>query len=476
MNNAQNTPTDPTESWLQDTLADYRPVAPTDAWDRLIPHLPQRKRRRVLTFWLSGAAASALVVWTTLFFFTNQINTPQVVTVTDAGQETKTRSVQQMIAESAPQSIIESGQQSVSLSAPQNADRPMHEQQTTQPNDRTRALKFPQKNDQIEVQSALKPLGFVQNSATVALTKTVSLGDGVFHNTLSNEQKALLKPLPTRTIEPVYDVYTKQLRLTNMLVTPIIAKPQSRRFWLGIDAGQAVFLYKSNTSGPVGLAFDETFTGHGNGWQLGVSFAYALRKRWRIASGLQYVTHAINAQHTAILRLMDGVCLNPQDPGLKEYAFNYSVVSGGEPSKLTLRLQQQDLGSAMPLDEPLNMQTRNHLQVWRVPLSVERNMDFGAHNGRWRGLVSGGAIINFAQKSSIQVTHYTEACKDLCFQSGHTPNIQSDQSRQITNGWLAAIGVERLMSKRSALRLEPYLVAQKNITQYGFNFQLLFSY
>lgn len=75
---------------------------------------------------------------------------------------------------------------------------------------------------------------------------------------------------------------------------------------------------------------------------------------------------------------MDGLCLNPQDPGLKEYEFNYALISGiNQVSDITLRLHQQDINSTMLQDESfvLDMKTLHQNSIWRIPLLIERQFD-----------------------------------------------------------------------------------------------------
>jgi hypothetical protein len=202
--------------------------------------------------------------------------------------------------------------------------------------------------------------------------------------------------------------------------------------------------------------------------------AFEPRKNWRVALGLQHFRQSHAAQHSATLRLMNGVCLNPNDPGLKEYEFNYALVSGGgDQSDITLRLQQQHIGSTMPMDESfvLDMKTVHRSAAWRVPLSVERR--FGP--GRWSGFLRGGAAVEFAEKSNMEVTHFTEACADLCFQSGHVPTIQVSTNPRISVGWLAGAGIERRFSSWAAFRVEPFLIGKKHGLQGGLSVGLLFS-
>ena len=250
-------------------------------------------------------------------------------------------------------------------------------------------------------------------------------------------------------------------------------KAISPRCWFGIEAAPALSMWRHTGKLPGGIAYHENHLRPGLGWQAGVSFAVEPRSNWRVAIGLQYFMQVQEVAHSVTLRLMDGVCLNPNDPGLKEYQFSYAVVSGGVQSDLTLRLQQQDIGSTMPDDEPftLDLKTVHQTAGWRLPLSVERQ--FVA--GHWRGFVRGGTALGFSRKNAIEVAHFSEACQDLCFQKGHHPAIEAAATKRGSLGWLAGVGIERRFTPLTALRLEPYMFGQKGSIQYGLNLGLLFS-
>jgi hypothetical protein len=285
--------------------------------------------------------------------------------------------------------------------------------------------------------------------------------------------KNLLEKLPGKTLAPLL-LAGKPLPEFQSAAAPILPKKsQNPRFWFGIEAAPSLFMQKNMGGMPVGLVFPETHPHPGNGWQAGVSLAFEPLKNWRVALGIQHFRQTHQAQHAATLRLMDGVCLNPHDPGLKEYQFQYAVVSGGEESNLTLRLQQQDIGSTMPDDEPftLEMKTIHRSAAWRVPLSIERR--FGA--GKWQGFVRGGAVVDFSEKSTVEVTHFTKVCQDLCFQNGHLPSVQASARAGASVGWLAGVGIERRLSRRAGLRFEPFVVGKKGSMQCGLNLGLLFS-
>ena len=284
----------------------------------------------------------------------------------------------------------------------------------------------------------------------------------------------MLEPLPEKPLERFATAVPPIPKIPISSPTIIAKTARARRFWLGIEAAPVMFFQKNMPAAKPGLAFAEMPTRPAQGWQAGVSLAFEPRKNWRVALGLQHFQQSHTAQHSATLRLMDGVCLNPNDPGLKEYEFNYALLSGGgDQSDITLRLQQQDMGSTMPMDEAfvLDMKTVHRSAAWRVPLSVERR--FGT--GRWQGFVRGGAAVEFLEKSKMTVTHFTEACADLCFQSGHVPTIQVSNDSKISLGWLAGAGIERRFSSRAAVRIEPFLIGNKQGLQGGVAIGLLFS-
>ena len=479
MNSDQQQPHDPTENWLRQTLGSHRPEAPADAWQRLAPHLPQRKRRRPFAFWLTGAAVGAAAV-VVLFWFLKNDETP-----------------------AAPPVLVEKtppGAQDVPAALPENLTAVENAKIWSDKNPGVSA------RPNFEKKVAEKPRGFsnskiLENTPAEAFARTEkSAATSNFAPDFSKKETAgafdfsekeiaaapafLEKPAPPSAQNPLEKLpgislaplvlAGKPLPEFQFSAAPILPKKaKAPRFWLGIEAAPALFMRKNMGEMPVGLAFPEMHDRPGNGWQAGVSLAFEPLKNWRIATGIQHLRQTHEAAHSATLRLMDGVCLNPHDAGLKEYQFQYAVVSGGEQSDLTLRLQQQDIGSTMPADEPftLDMKTVHRSAAWRIPLTVERR--FGA--GKWRGFVRGGAVVDFSEKTKTEVTHFTEACQDLCFQSDHVPTIQATAPASTSVGWLAGAGIERQVSRRAALRFEPFMVGQKGSMQCGLSLGLLFS-
>jgi len=482
MKSDQNQPHDPTENWLRQTLGNHRPDAPADAWQRLAPHLPQRKRRRPFAFWLSGAAVGAAAV-VALFWFLKNAETPTAPPV----------SVEKTppIAQAAPAVLPENFGKNEAATAPGNSapptiapfsktnfsgkNSPTAEASFSKynPTTATSAANFSEKNS-VKIAPILpETLPATATGKPDFSEKTTAAAPAFLGNPAPPQAENPLEKLPGKIPAPLV-LAEKPLPGFQFTAAPIFPKKaKASRFWFGIEAAPAVFLKKLAAENTAGLVFPSTPLHPGRGWQAGVSLAFEPRKNWRVATGIQHFGQTHEAAHSATLRLADGVLLNPHDTGLKEYQFQYAIVSGGERSDLTLRLQQQDIGSTMPADEPftLDMKTVHRSTAWRVPLTVERR--FGT--GKWRGLVRGGAVVDFSEKTKIEVTHYTEACQDLCFQSGHVPAIQATVPARTSVGWLAGAGIERRVFGRAALRFEPFAVGQKGSMQCGLSLGLLFS-
>lgn len=448
-------PTDPTENWLRQTLGGYRPEAPADAWQRLAPHLPQRKRLRPLVFWLSGAAVGTAAV-ALLFWF---LKSAAPLVEPPAGVKNGSP-----VAQTAPAVLpknLEAGEPTEIWSdkSPGVFARPNFEKKTS---------------EKLRGFSSSKNL---ENPSAEGLARPENLtaaAPAFSEKNAPPQAENPLEKLPGKAVAPLV-LTENSLPEFQFAAAPVLPKKaKTQRFWLGIEAAPSLFMLKNMGGMPGGLAFPETHPRPGRGWEAGVSMSFEPLKNWRVALGIRRFRQTHEAQHAATLRLMDGVCLNPHDPGLKVYQFQYAVVSGGEQSNLTLRLQQQDIGSTMPDDEPftLEMKTVHRSVAWRVPLSVERR--FGT--GKWQGFVRGGAVVDFSEKSEIEVTHFTEVCQDLCFQNGHVPNVQTSAQADASVGWLAGAGIERQVSRRAALRFEPFMVGQKGSIQYGLGLGLLFSH
>lgn len=472
MTNDQQRSNDIAEEWLHHVLGDgFQPDAPADAWQRLEPNLPGKKERRPPVFWWLFAFGATVAL--AVFWFLKKPESQPVPT--DLPQNAQPIA---QVSEARASQFFEEGTTAAALqNQAQQSAEPVFKSHFSEKKASKNATAVPQAFPKTSQHDASV---FPENS-TASNQAAEHFGQngnpGVFElpeNPAGHRADAALEPLLQKPLERLAAAAQPLPGFQFSPAEVVLKTPGNRRFWFGIEAAPTMFFQKNMPAALPGLAFAEMPTRPAQGWQAGVSLAFEPLKNWRVALGLQHFRQSHAARHTATLRLMDGVCLNPNDPGLKEYEFNYALLSGNSgQSDITLRLQQQAIGSTMPMDESftLDMKTVHRSAAWRVPLSGERR--FGA--GRWQGFVRGGAAVEFAEKSEMTVTHFTEACQDLCFQSDHIPTIQASAASKISVGWLAGAGIERRIGSRAALRFEPFWVGKKHGLQTGLSVGLLFS-
>jgi hypothetical protein len=243
------------------------------------------------------------------------------------------------------------------------------------------------------------------------------------------------------------------------LLPPAVPVPARRQrgFELGLGIGPIWTIRNEAPEAPApghNLVFLEKIH-TSSGTQLGISLAYRFAKRWRIESGLWRQSSLQHTSHSAQLRLMDGVCLNPQDPGIKTYEFQYDLLTTSGPSDVTVRIAQVDPHVSMPADEPftLYMSTTRRSVDWTIPLTVQRLIG----NGPWQLALRAGSAGSMRSRTVLSVDHFTEQCIDLCFASNHTPVMEARQERAFAVQYLAGAGLGYQLSPRLSVQLEPVL-------------------
>lgn len=432
------------EHWLRQTLDGFEPSAPENAWDRLEPMLPQKKHRRGLLFyfiWMGGIGLLASGVW-----WLNKRKQPLL-----SSTESKCTIHYEAIARAAvllPSKNQKITQESVLNITQLNAKQPA-------PSRTGKAADLSTK-----INSALPLLA----TSSIALPQ-----QNIANTTLSvvplrpmERLQSLFLPVELQEFKPSMFPYA---------TTPLaVSAPKVRLYW-SIEAAPMFFYQKTGQEASNALVFTEHSVHPGQGWQFGFHVGVQTKRPWRFTMGLQYVQQNRETSHQATLRLMDGVCLNPYDPGLKQYEFQYGLISGDQRSELTLQLQQQTPGSHMALDESftLDMHTTRHLRSILLPLTVERH--FG--KGNWQGFVKAGAVMDIATKNSLAVTHYSEFCQDLCFANGLTPKIAAKSTNLNVFGWRLGMGVEHRLSHNTLIRFEPFVAGKKYSWQGGLSLGLV---
>ncbi|MBK8923727.1 MAG: hypothetical protein IPM81_19935 [Saprospirales bacterium] len=451
-----NTPLHPEhddlERQLQAQLEHYAPEAPDRLWAGIEARLPRRRRRTVFWWWASGVGAALILVGFVYRFIGE--SDPSAPKPRDI--EIKT-SVQQDIAIRSPQE----------RTGTEMATVPALISRTTT-NSRNTGL-------EIVAKPAAHPKA-IQQDEDILPVKAPAPGILLEKPPLTNAGTTQILPVATfdaTPLEPLCVSLPLVLKNDSPQIQFIRFPVKTIREWRWqIEAAIApVWLWQTaaradpHHAGHIGFA--EHRQGAATGWQAGLNVGYEPAPRWQVIAGLFRRQTTQIASHTAMLRLMDGVCLNPNDYAPKEYEFQYDLYSGSGTSNLTVHIAQVDTANTMPDDEPftLDMRTTRSSSDWVLPLGVKRTFS----KGLWQGFVQGGIQINLPGSASARVDHFTEACVDLCFATGRVPALTVKENRQTSIAWTLGLGAEYRLSKRWILSTTPTLFGNKG--QMGLSLQ-----
>lgn len=453
---------DDIEQWMVEKFGDnFQPDAPEDAWQKLEPFLPAKKKRRLLLFWWPMLLTAGLIVLFSTLFSINNASKPVTSDILPA-------------IETNPE--LQNKYQADIPSTFQNA-KPVVTQPmqlaplSVIPKKQTKTLNTSTKSSEKQtgpfmLQGAFIPVPVIGDNTT---------GDNAFIETKNSLAPVFLDAVMIKkTVLATVPSTSPNLKQQEQVIRKTTARHKKKGIFLGIEATPFFYTKGKTASNPSMLAFSEVPSQSPKSWSAGLNLAVEPFPNWRFSIGIQPFRQVEEARHTATLRLIDGTCLNPNDPGLKEYQFSYRLISGsGNESDLSLRLQQQDSGSSMPPDEPfvLDMKTVRRSTAWRIPLLVERR--FGT--GKWHFLLSGGALLELPGKNQVEVIHFSEACQDLCFQSGRLPEVKAVGRTSTSLGWQAGIGMERKVLPKLSIRVQPVVAVQNRGIQGGLSAAFLFS-
>jgi len=446
MNTPLHTKHDDLERQLQAQLEHFAPEAPDRLWAGIEARLPKRRRRRTVFWWWVSGIGTALILVGLVRSFTGESDpsAPKPKSI-----EVKTP-VQQDIAIQIPQE----------RSGTEMATVPVLMSRTTR-NPKTTGL-------EIVAKSAAHPK--VNHLEEVSLTMKASApGILLAKPPLTNAGTTQILPVTTfdaTPLEPLCISLPPVLENDSPKIQSIrfSAKTIHKQRWQIGAAIAPVWLWQTASqadphhAGHIGFA--EHQQGAATGWQAGINIGYEPSPRWQVITGLFRRQTSQTAAHTASLRLIDGVCLNPNDYAPKEYEFQYNLYSGSGTSNLTVHIAQVDTANTMPANEPftLDMRTTRRSLDWVLPLVVKRT--FG--KGLWQGFVQGGVQINLPGTASARVDHFTEACVDLCFATGRIPALTVKENRQVSFAWTLGLGAEYRLSKRWLLSTSPTLFGNKD--------------
>lgn len=432
MSDANNYGSDELEQHLQSSLHDYAPEAPDRLWNGIEKRL-SRRRRLVFWWWLAAAGLSVLSAGAVYHFFKER------QLITGAFQNIKDRpNRNRLVAHPQVNATINEA-----FYLPSSPSSPVTNRKLQIPGLRTVPQVWP----------------FLRGVA-----------DGFSNAGILPEKDTLpiLKVLPDGSVQAM-----KNGTPALSVLVPDIRTFREKRWRTGFTAGP---VWLQSQAAPVEnhhtghATFAERNEGLASGWQAGISVAYHLTPRWRLTTGLSQRQTTQISSHHATLRLMDGVCLNPNDNRPKEYEFVYALTSADNASNVTVHIAQVDSLVAMPDDEPftLAMHTTRSSTDWVLPFALQRM--FG--QGRWRGSVQAGGLLTVPGKTAMQVDHFTEQCVDLCFANGRTPLLTVQESGKASLSGLLGVGLEYCISPRWTLSVEPLIFGKKGQTGFSTNIGL----
>ncbi len=450
---------DDLERQLHAGLEHYAPEAPDRLWAGIEAELPKRRRRRpVLWWWLFGVGAALVFVGLAYHFATEH-----TIAVPELRRVEPEPAVKQNIALQSAQErptkgtstlgVISQAATHIGMTEPEAVNQP--------------AVHFKIFNRGKDVFRINAPIPDI-------LPEKLSIENtGTTQNLMIVEPAVALSP-----VKPLFSTLASVLKNDLPKIQPFHfpVKPKRERHWeIGI-ASSPVWLWQAATPTDPHhgghIAFAEHQQGAATGWQRGLTIGYGFLPHWRVTTGLLRRNTTQVSSHTATLRLMDGICLNPNDYGPKEYEFQYGLYSGAGESDLTVHIAQVDTAKTMPDDEPfvLAMRTTRRSADWVLPLTVQRAIG----SGRWQGFVQAGIQMKLPGNASAQVDHFTEACIDLCFASGRMPALTVAERGKASVSWLLGAGLEYRLSPGWGLSLTPTFFGRKGQTGISLNAGLSF--
>jgi len=247
----------------------------------------------------------------------------------------------------------------------------------------------------------------------------------------------------------------KRKNEVNIVFPPVISTPVKKiKYFVKIDGGPIYNLNSMTTdmSGP--LIFTSHEVSKNMGFQNSFHFQLAPNDKWKFNIGINRSQFTHHGSHTASLRLMDGICLNPSSNDPKEYVFSYVVTNGRSSSTVNLRLSEENPGS--PLDSTdvfkIDMSMHKKTVSWSIPITIEREL-FSTRD--WSVFAKGGLNFGFSSYSNETITHFSESCANLCFNHGFTPSVSNQKSNQLNTGIILGTSVEWHLSPKISLVFNP---------------------
>lgn len=429
---------DEIERLLREALGDYAPPAPERVWKRVEARLHKR-RRPLIGWWLAGMGLAVLLGG--LAMRKMQGDKPTVA-APQAAAPVVGSSVNAFENTVANAALLPGGDVPV-RQMPTDDALPMRKHSVLQ--------KQATQTSPEQVFQLITPINAVVADSGQVMADSFDTSDVI-----------VLSPLPT--LPPPQLAIAQRIESLSSLTVEIPRRARSNQWSVGLHIApvwQWQKLAGMNQTGHIPVA--EHTQNPATGLQSGISIAYQLNPRWRVESGLWQQTTTHIYSDIATLRLMDGINLNPNDPGAKQYEFRYALPSnGGIPTEVVLLMEEVDPTSHIPNDEPfvVTMQTRLRSTEWLVPLSMQRLLGYG----RWKSTLRGGAMLGFSGRANAQVKQFSKAHTGLYFPDGHIPVVTIVDYNKMALHYLFGAGIEYRLAPRWRLSFEQLLTGRRGQT------------
>ncbi len=430
MNNNPNKSNDSIDQWLSQSMNGFQADVPDHTWNEIANRLPNR-RRKMLLFWYS--LAGALFVGVILLFA--RFNGPNTIN----GNSSKILEVDQKINSNVQQSHSEQEIDQINLKL-SSTRKTNSEIEFKSKDGMTKHSILKIKQSQFLKEHSMNLIVFDSLSSQ----KDLSISNNTAN--IFYEYKSFQVKLNALAIE-----WPKlELNILNQEKNKINAKPVKdiSNLWIGGQIGG--FIVNHFNVNTETQKHSEKI-----GVQSGIYLQLKLANRWRFRSGIAYQQFHSTLHHNTTLRLMDGIPLNPKDPGLKNYAFNYEYNTPTGRSSVHILMSEQDHASSMSLDEPfsLNMGTEQFVQSWILPMDIQRI--FGKNKLQFS--ISTGALISYQSRITNTIVHYSELCQDLCFSSEKSPVFNTIPIKRILLEGTFGVGLAYYLKPRIRVHISPEL-------------------
>ncbi len=190
-------------------------------------------------------------------------------------------------------------------------------------------------------------------------------------------------------------------------------------------------------------------------WMAGAVCEAQLGPKLRIGTGISY--RKLDFQTTHEFEFDFGDSKHGGGPHQDhEHEFQYNLNTAAGTVEMDVRAESAEPAMNIPDDEKIAGEITTNQQFTFVSAPIYANYSIG--NGRLRGLLKGGILLNFLKEHDFSVGQIRSRNDKFDFskregQKGSPANLQS-----VTVDYMVGLGLEYDLSKRLSLRLEPTIL------------------